>query len=482
MKELIEFCVRRGIIFPDSEIYGNLAGIYTYGPVGVEIKKKLQERWWEEFVESRNDVVGIESPIILPKKVLEASGHLREFNDILVECTKCKEKFRADLLIEEKTGLKVEGKSKKEIEMLIKKYKIKCPKCGGELSAIKKFNLMFETHIGTLENENATVYLRPETAQGIFVNFKRVLKISRKKLPFGIAQIGKVFRNEISPRNFVFRCREFSQAELEFFVHPEKVNECELGALEKLEIKIAPENKRKSVKEIWEEKIVGTKWHLYWIAKSYEWLVKLGINSENLRIRKHNKDELAHYAKETWDIEYKFPNGWKEIEGVSNREDFDLKNHSEKSGEELSYFDEEKKEHVFPWVIEPSFGVDRMILALLAEAYSEKNGKKILKISPSIAPFLVAVFPLVNKGEMGERALEIFRKLKKEISALYDEKGSIGRRYARVDEIGVPFAVTVDGQTLEDDTVTIRDRDTTEQERVKENEIITYLKKFLTRE
>ncbi|WP_307189050.1 glycine--tRNA ligase [Caldicellulosiruptor sp. DIB 104C] len=423
MDEIVSLCKRRGFIFQSSEIYGGLNSCWDYGPLGVEMKNNIKRLWWKANVQLRDDVVGLDSSILMNPKVWEASGHLTNFADPMADCKVCKKRWRTDQLSE-----------------------YKCPECGGELTEARMFNLMFKTFMGPVEDESAVVYLRPETAQGIFVNFLNVQQTMRKKLPFGIAQIGKSFRNEITPGNFIFRTREFEQMEIEYFVKP------------------------------------GTDeyWHKHWIEQRINWYYKLGIRKENIRIREHGKDELAHYAKACVDIEYLFPMGWSELEGIANRTDFDLSRHQEYSGQNLTYFDDETKQRYIPYVIEPSAGVDRSLLAFLVDAYEnqkidENDSRIVLHLHPAIAPVKAGIFPLLKKEELVKKAKEIYNNLKYKWIVQYDESGSIGKRYRRQDEIGTPFGITVDYQTLEDNTVTIRDRDTMEQVRVHIEEIIPYL-------
>lgn len=463
-EKIISLCKRRGFVFQSSEVYGGISGFYDFGPLGVEMKKNIKELWWKSIVQEREDVVGLDSSIIQNPKVWEASGHIERFFDLLTECKSCHKRFRADHLVEE---LKDSGKLEKlrvfpEKEMIdISKVieKIKCPECGGKLTPPKKFNLMLKTWVGPVEEKSAISYLRPETAQGIFINFKNILETSRKKIPFGIAQIGKAFRNEITPKNFLFRVREFEQMELEYFVKPGE-----------------------------DEKFFD-----YWVKERMKWYTQvLKIKKENLRVRKHKKEELAHYAKASVDIEYKFPFGWGEIEGIANRTDFDLKQHQKFSGENFSYFDETEKKSFIPYVIEPSCGVERIFFALICDGFEEIKGGRtkttkptkevevLLRLDKKVAPIKVGVFPLVrNKPELVQKAKEVYQLLKPHFVCQYDELGSIGRRYRRMDEIGCPFCVTVDFETLEKEDVTIRDRDTMEQERVKIKDLVEVLKKKL---
>jgi glycyl-tRNA synthetase len=413
MDKIVSLCKRRGLIFPSSEIYGGLASCWDYGPMGVELKRNVKEAWWKTIVQNRDDVVGLDTSIMMHPGVWAASGHIDSFTDPLVECKSCHLRWRAT---------EIGGQ--------------KCPKCGGELTEPRMFNLMFKTFMGPVEEEASTIYLRPETAQGIFVNFENVVTTSRKKLPLGIAQIGKSFRNEITPGNFIFRTREFEHMELEYFVKP------------------------------------GTdeKWLDYWVKERFDWYVKLGIRKENLRLRQHGKDELAHYARDCYDIEYLFPMGWSELEGIANRGDFDLTQHAKCSGKELGYYDAEAGEKYVPYVIEPSAGVDRSVLAFLVDAYDEEEveGEKrtVLHLHHSLAPIKVAVLPLSRNEKLTPLAKEVFKRLCPSFVTDYDDSQSIGRRYRRQDEIGTPFCVTIDFESLKDKQATIRERDTLAQIRV----------------
>ena len=413
MEKLVSLCKRRGFIFQSSEIYGGLGSCWDYGPVGVELKRNVKNAWWRTMVEQRADVVGLDCSIMMHPTVWKASGHVESFSDPLVECKSCNQRWRTDHL---------------ETDT--------CPACGGELGEPRRFNLMFKTFMGPVEEEAAVVFLRPETAQGIFVNFENVVTTSRKRLPLGIAQIGKSFRNEITPGNFTFRTREFEQMEMEFFVKPGTDEE----------------------------------WYSYWASERFNWYVGLGIRQENLRLREHEKDELAHYAKACVDIEYRFPMGWSELEGIANRKDYDLTQHSSWSGKDLSYFDSQANERYMPYVIEPSAGADRSVLAFLVDAYTEEEvegaTRVVLKLHPSLAPVKVAVLPLSRNERLAPLAREIHARLSRIFVTEYDDTQSIGRRYRRQDEIGTPFCVTVDFDSLEDKQVTIRDRDTLAQIRL----------------
>ncbi len=422
---------RRGFVFPSSEIYGGLAGCFDYGPVGAELKRLVKDDWWRFMVTDREDVVGLDAGILMASKVWEASGHVTNFHDPMVDCKKCKARFRADQLEDARCP---ERPSKHPGE------------CGGELTAPRQFNMMFKTTAGPVEDEGSTVYLRPETAQGIFVNFKNVVETTRVKVPFGIAQIGKAFRNEIVVRQFLFRMREFEQMECEFFCMP-------------------------GTEETWFE---------HWREQRLLWWKGLGIRPSRLRLRPYPKDELAHYAKACVDVEYRFPFGWKEVEGIASRTDFDLKAHQEASRKPLAWHDEATKQWVVPYVIEPSAGVDRAFLAVLSDAFEEEtkpNGETrvVLHLHPRIAPVQVGVFPLVKKDGMPERARAIHAALKGRFRCLYEEQATVGKRYARGDEVGTPFGVTIDSQTLADGTVTVRDRDTMAQERVAEGALAEFL-------
>ena len=424
MEKVVNLCKRRGFIFPSSEIYGGIGSTWDYGPVGVELKRNVKEAWWKAVVTTRNDTVGLDASILMHPRVWEASGHVAGFSDPLVECKSCHHRFRED---------HVEGKA--------------CPECGGELTEARQFNLMFKTFMGPVEDTASTVFLRPETAQGIFVNFANVLDTARQKLPFGIAQIGKSFRNEITPGNFIFRTREFEQMEIEYFVKPGEDEEAFQS----------------------------------WQETRFQWYVDNGVRAENLRIRPHGSDELAHYAKACVDVEYEFPFGWSELEGIANRGDFDLKRHMEYSGKDLTYFDEVSRSRYVPYVIEPSAGVDRPLLAFLVDAYDEEevegDRRIVLRLDPRLAPFKAGVYPLLRKEGHPERAQEIRDILKEHFPVVYDQAGSIGRRYRRQDEIGTPFGITVDHETMKDQTVTLRDRDLMTQVRIPVDRLVDEIRR-----
>ena len=477
IEEMATFCKKKGFVYPSSEIYGGFAGFFDLGPLGVELGNNIKQHWWKSFVKDLDNVVGIDGTIVSPFKVWKASGHVDSFSDKMIFCKKNKKQFRADNLVEEVLEISADGLSKEDLLKLIKQNITKFKKAGYELvEEISDFNLMFSTKVGV--GEDNTAFLRGETAQIIFTNFKNVLDTSRLKLPFGIAQIGKAFRNEISPREFLFRVREFEQMEMEFFVHPKQINHCEL--LKQLpEIKLnlysaddqKKKRKHKSVTLDDLLKLSINKWHAYWLMKQYLWFLELGIDQKNIRIREHLPEELAHYAKACFDIEYNFPMGWREIYGNADRGQFDLTQHQQHSKQKLEYFDENTKEKVVPYVAsEPSQGVGRAFLAFMFDAYDDdkKRGNIVLRLSPKLAPFYCAVFPLVkNKPEVVAKAKQVYAQLKSCYSCLYDEAASVGRRYARADEMGVPYCITIDFDSLEDDSVTIRNRDDTKQERIK---------------
>ena len=439
MDKIVAFCKRRGFVYQSSEIYGGIRSSYDYGPLGVEMKRNIKEEWWRRMVHMREDMVGLDSAIIMHPRVWEASGHTATFNDMLVESRTSKRRYRADHLIEDATGIDAEGMSPEELTRIIQEDdRVKDPVDGGrDFAPVRPFNLMFETYMGPVKTPENLAYLRPETAQGIFVNFKNILQTSRVKVPFGIAQQGKSFRNEITPGNFIFRTREFEQMEMEFFVEPGTDEE----------------------------------WHEYWIEERFNWYLNLGLKEENLRRYEHPKEKLSHYSKRTVDLEYDYAFvGWSELEGIANRTDFDLKQHAAFSGENLEYFDQATNNRYVPYVIEPAVSPDRIMLAFLVDAYTEEevNGeaRTVLKLHPRLAPTKAAVFPLSKKEPVSTIARELYDDLKGDYRLFYDDSGSIGRRYRRQDEAGTPFCVTVDFDTIDDKKVTIRDRDTLQQERV----------------
>lgn len=426
MEKVVSLCKRRGFIFQSSDIYGGLSNTWDYGPYGVELKNNVKRAWWRSSVYERDDIFGMDAAILMHPKVWEASGHVQNFFDLKSDCKSCKKRFKAADLKDSK----------------------KCPECSGELTPARPFNLMFKTYQGPVEEAASTIYMRPETAQGMFVNFLNILDSKHPKLPFGLAQIGKAFRNEITPGNFTFRTREFEQMEIEYFVKPGDAD--------------------KKLEE--------------WIEYRFNWYLASGLKKENLRKRPHAKDELAHYAKACTDIEYNFPFGWSELEGIANRTDFDLKQHSLVSGKELKYFDDAAKEKFYPYIIEPSGGVDRSVLAFLVDAYYEEkvrdDTRVVLKLNKELAPVKVAVLPLLrNRPEIVELARKIFQDLKKCFISVYDDTGAIGKLYRRQDEVGTLYCVTVDVQSIEDKQVTVRDRDTMQQERISVDKLKEYLTK-----
>lgn len=465
IEEMAVFAKSKGIAFANSEIYGGLAGFFDFGPLGVEIKNNIKQQLWKSFVQSRADVVGIDGSIISSSRIWEASGHVGEFTDPILLCNKCKSKFKGD------------------DESIADN---KCTKCGSDLVGGGDVNLMFKTNVGSSIEDS---YLRPETAQLIFTNYKNILNTARVKLPFGIAQIGKAFRNEISPRDFLFRLREFEQFEIEYFTHPAQTNEVEdFDSIKDLKLNCLTAEQQEQKKDhaeftidkLLKNKVFSSRTHAYWIAIFYKWFVDHGIDPSNLRLREHMKGELAHYAGACVDIEYKFPFGWKEIHGNADRKDFDLTQHAKASNSDMTLHIEETKEKVVPVVAaEPSQGIERAMLAFLFDAYDEdkKRGNIVLHFHPSIAPIQVGVFPLVNK--LKDQSMELYNNLKSMFVCQYDKSGSIGRRYARADEQGIPYCITFDFDSLEDKSVTVRDRDTTKQDRIKIEDLPMFLHKKL---
>lgn len=448
MEKLVNYCKQYGFIFQGSEIYGGLANSWDYGPLGRELKENIKRAWWKKFIQEEKNSYGIDAAIIMNPQVWVASGHVSSFSDPLIDCKSCKSRYRADKLIEDftegrETG---DGWDNKKLEEFISENKIVCPKCGkSDFTGIRQFNLLFETHIGVTEDSSSIAYLRGETAQGIFVNFNNVLRSGRAKLPFGIGQVGKAFRNEITPGNFIFRTREFEQMEYEFFCKPD----------------------------------TDLEWHAYWKKKCLDFLESLGLKDENLRYRDHKPEELAFYSKATTDIEYKYPMGWGELWGIADRTDYDLNVHQEHSKTELKYLDPETNEKYVPYVIEPSVGVDRLLLAVLSDAYDVEeleggDSREVLRVIPALAPYKVCVLPLAKKYH-GEKADEVYNMLNKHFMVSYDDAGSIGKRYRRSDAIGTPYCITVDDETIKNGTVTVRDRDSMEQITLKLDEIVDYV-------
>lgn len=447
MEQIVALCKRRGFVYPSSDIYGGLANTWDFGHYGTLLKNNLRDLWWKRFVLDRDDMVGIDASIFLSPKVWEASGHVAGFSDALIDCKNCRNRTRADHLIEEAIpGKKVEGLPVEELTKIIVENKIKCPKCGkADFTPVRKFNLLFETHIGILEGEKDKAYLRGEIAQGIFINFKNILDTMRVRVPFGIAQQGKAFRNEITMGQFVHRTLEFDLMEFEYFIQP----------------------------SVWEKQ------YDYWKNQMWEWALDLGIDKTHMRWREHEAYERSHYSKKTMDIEYQYPFGWKEMFGLAYRTDFDLSNHMKHSGKDLKYSDPQTKETYIPHVIEPTFGLSRLVGIVLTDAYREENVKDktrvYLKLKPQLAPIKVAVFPLQKDAALSEKAKSIYREVKKNFTSEFDDAGNIGKMYRRQDEIGTPFCVTIDYQTTEDNTVTVRDRDTMAQERISISKLISYI-------
>lgn len=452
MDTIVSLARRRGFVFPGSEIYGGLANTWDYGPLGVELKRNIKNAWWEYFVHGRDDVVGLDGSILLHPRAWEASGHVEEFHDPLIDCRKCRSRYRADTLIEEKLDRSAEGLPVAELSQIIRDSNIACPVCGSrDWTDVRQFNLMFQTVLGPVESSGTPVFLRPETAQAIFLDFRSVMQSSRTKIPFGIAQIGKAFRNEITPGNFIFRLLEFEAMEIEYFIRESD----------------------------WEPTFES------WLDEIRSFYRNIGLRSDRLRTREHTQDELSHYSKRTVDFEYRFPFGWKELCGLAYRTDFDLTRHAEFSGVDLSYFNQQSNERFTPHVIEPAMGVERLLLTILLDAYDEEeahdiNGKPytrvVLRLHPRVAPYQVAVLPLMRKPELVDKAMQIQTALRRDFSVEYDETQSIGRRYRRQDEIGTPFCVTVDYETLDDHAVTIRERETMTQVRVSIGELETALR------
>ncbi|OGN60932.1 MAG: glycine--tRNA ligase [Chlamydiae bacterium RIFCSPHIGHO2_12_FULL_27_8] len=449
LKNIVSLCKRRGFIYPGSEIYGGFANTYSYGPYGAELKKNIKDLWWKFFVQFKNDVVGIDGPILLHPLAWKASGHVDSFNDALTDCRQCKSRFRVDQLIEAQLNKDIEGISLSEMTEILKDDKVKCPKCGQkDFTEARHFNLMFQTEMSKTDKGHNIAYLRPETAQAIFLEYKNIIDTMRVKIPFGIAQIGKAFRNEITPGNFVFRVIEFEQMEIEYFIE------------------------EKDWKASFES----------WLNEMKKWCDLIGLNKNKLHDKEHDKEKLSHYSKRTVDITYDFPFGTNELYGIAYRTDFDLKQHQEFSKTNLEYFDNVLNKRFIPHVIEPTFGVERTILALLCDAYTEEllennETRTVLKFSKHIAPVKIAVFPLMKKEDLKKMSLDIFDQLKKLYKVEYDEAGAIGRRYRRQDELGTPYCITVDFDSLNDNSVTIRERDSMQQKRIKIDELESFFQK-----
>jgi glycyl-tRNA synthetase len=469
IEDLAVFCKKKGFVYASGEIYGGLGGFWDFGHLGVEMKNNLKNEWWKFHVQQREDMVGIDGSIITNPKVWEASGHVKSFIDVAVICKECGFKGKVD---------------KHELKNAV------CEKCGGEYESKGEFNPMFTTQVGPVKENSVVSYLRPETAQLMFTNFKLVQENARMQLPFGIAQVGKAFRNEISPREFLFRSREFEQMEIEYFI--EAGMKCPyMNEIKKIKIKVFSEKMQKKDKEsvlmkiydAWKKGIIKTDWHAYWIAKEFEWFINLGANKDNFRIRQHLSEEKSHYAVDTWDLEYSFPMGWRELQGFANRSDYDLKQHQEHSGKNMEMNLDGKK--VFPHVVcEPSLGVERAFLVFMFDAYSydEKRENIVLKLDPKLAPLKAAVFPIVKKPEYDKIAKDIIKDLSSDFKVIYDKSGSIGRRYARNDEAGTPYCITIDDKSKKQKDVTIRDRDSTKQIRVKIDKLKEVFGKLINRE
>ncbi len=468
VEEMANFCKRKGFIFNSGDLYGGLAGFWDFGPLGVELKNNIKNYWWNFHVQSREDIFGLDGSIITHPRVWEASGHVENFVDVAVMCKKCKNKFKVD-----------ESELKNAV----------CDKCGGEVENKGKFVPMFTTNVGPIEGDSIKAYLRPETAQLIFANFKNILDTTRLKLPFGVAQIGKSFRNEIAPRNFIFRNREFEQMEIEYFIDGEDKEACpyEIPDVEVLVYSSGMQLKNKSpekmnLKVALEKKIIQLPWHAYWLGTELNWFFNLGVNLEKFRIRQHLPDEKSHYSTDTWDIEYNFPFGWKELQGIADRGTYDLSQHEKVSKKELRFFDEIKKKKILPTVIsEPSLGVERALLVFLFDSfYENKKGETILKLPPKISPIKVAIFPLIKKDEaIVSLSREIYSELKKYFNVVYDDSGSIGRRYARQDEVGTPLCITIDEESVKNNSLTLRNRDTTQQIRIPLENLKSLISSFL---
>jgi glycyl-tRNA synthetase len=496
LEKIMAFANKTGIAFITGNIYGGLAGFWDYGPIGVEIKNRIKKAWWTDFVHNRDDIVGYEGSIITHPKVWEASGHLASFNDPLIFCEgKCKKKHRLDHLVEDNLGLRTEDLEIEELGTIAKENEITCPDCGGNLSEPLRFNLMFNTQVGPVQDQSSVAYLRPENAQLIFTGFRNIIDSTRVKMPFGIAQSGVVFRNEISPRNFLFRVREYELMEFEYFTDPKMVNDCPFfSEITEYVINIFSRKEQNqdferdyraiTVEKAWDQEIFKNKWQVYWLVVFFQWFSEnLGIKKERLRLRQHVETELSHYALDTWDLEYNYPFGWKELMGCANRTQFDLEQHQKYSKVKMQFTETTEKgvNRYIPYVVaEPSVGVGRILLTIITEGYTEEmvKGRKriVLKIHPRLAPNDVAVFPLMKKGEITTTAQFIFKDLRSQGFVVdYDDSGSIGKRYRRHDEIGTPFCVTIDYDTLNDEQVTIRNRDTMEQVRIPINNLVEIL-------
>ena len=489
IEDIAVFCKKKGFVYPSSEIYGGMSGFWDFGPLGVELFNNIKTHWWNFFVRSRANMVGVDASIISHPRVWKASGHVDSFGDLVLTTKQSKTKLRADHFIEDELGISADGMNAQDIMKLIKKHKLQHKK--EDFEELKDFNLLFSTNVGADEKNANTAYLRGETAQGMFTDFKLVAETARQQLPFGIAQVGKCFRNEIAPRDFLFRDREFTIAEFEFFIHPD-TTECKLLTKKHRALKLPLLDSKEQAKKDGKTKLTSIEqmlkqnklgeWHAYWLAEQYRWLLAIGLNPKKLKVREHVKTELSHYSSATFDLDYTFPFGSKEIAGNANRGQYDLTQHIKESNEKLTLYDEQTKQHIVPRVIEPTFGMERVFLALIVDAFEEdkKRGNIVLKMLPQLAPFTVGIFPLINK--LDKEASKVFDLLREQFSCTYDKSGSIGRRYARADEIGIPYCVTLDFDGVKDKTVTIRDRDSAKQIVVKQDQLASTLHRLLSGE
>ncbi len=490
IEDIASFCKRKSLVYPSSEIYGGIGGFFDYGPAGVELFNNIKQSFWNYFVHRQDNMVGIDATIISHPKTWVASGHVTSFGDLVLSCSKCGTNYRADHFIEDNLKINADGLKAPEINALVIKHNLKCTKCKNDFKEIKDFNLLFSTKVGAATDSSATAYLRGETAQGMFLNFKNIVETARVKVPFGIVQVGRCFRNEISPRDFTFRMREFQIGEFEFFIHPEQ-KKCELLTDKHLKchVNLLDAKTQEAGKKELTKTTIGhmlkegklEEWHGYWLAEQIMWFEELGINMDRIKIREHVKSELSHYSSATFDLDYSFPFGSKEVAGNANRGQYDLNQHIKESKQKLDYYDEESKARIIPKVIEPTFGMDRIFLMAICDAYDDnkERGNIILHLNTKIAPVKVGVFPLVGKDGLPELAEKIHNDLKKHMTSFYDKSGSVGRRYARQDEQGTPYCLTVDYDSLKDDAVTIRDRDSTEQKRIKIKDLKNTLRELI---
>lgn len=489
IEDIAVFCKRKGFVYASGELYGGLTGFFDYGPFGSQLKKNIREQWWSTFITGRDDIVAIDASLITHPTVWKASGHVDSFEDILTQDLKTGEKFRADHLVEQVLQIPTDGLNPAQLDELIEKHHIKSPK-GNALGKCTKMNLMFQTYVGPAVCEENKAYLRPETAQMMFANFKNIVETTRVKLPFGIAQIGKSFRNEISPRNFIFRLRELEQAEIEYFVHPDSLQDCPyIDQVSDIEVSLNTEYCQKNnkpvvhctIEQALAKKYIKTPWHAFFIGMAKKWFTDLGVQAEHLRFRQHLSEELSHYSSDTWDLEYKFPFGFKELWGIADRGTFDLTQHAKFSKKDISLFDEATKTRIVPRVIEPALGVDRAFLVFICEGltYDATRENYVLKIHPKLAPITCGVFPLMKKDKLPQIARELVATLRKNtIVCQFDDSGTVGKRYSRMDELGTPYCITVDFDTLTTQEVTIRDRDTAKQIRVKIDAVVQTIRQL----